>query len=177
MLRAAPRDADEKADHAAHEQKRARPVHPPQSHRQRQLWLVEVRADEEQGSDEPGETEGEVDVEAPAPGGAFYERPTDYWPEDDGEVLGPLSQGDHVAEDDLGHGNDASSSNALHAASDQHDCKVMCDCAERRAEGEEDDGRDDQLLATEAGRGRCNHGLKDCRSDKVRSDRPERLSG
>jgi hypothetical protein len=76
VLRAAPRDADEQAGHAAHEQERAHPVHPPESLRQRQLWLVGVGTDEEQRSDESGEAEGVIYVEALAPGGALHERPT-----------------------------------------------------------------------------------------------------
>ena len=40
----------------------------------------------------------------------------------------------------------------MHAASDEHDSEVVCDCAESGAEGEEDDGRDEQPLATETWR-------------------------
>jgi len=53
----------------------------------------------------------------------------------------------------------------------------VCDCAESGAEGEEDDGRDEQPLATEARGGRRDHGLADSRREEVRCACPERLSG
>jgi hypothetical protein len=77
----------------------------------------------------------------------------------------------------LGHGDDAPTPDALHAAPDEHDGKVVRYRAERGAEGEEDNGRDEQQLAPAASGDCCNHGLEDSRDEEISGARPECLSG
>lgn len=182
MLRTAPGDAKQETGGAANKQECAEPVHAPRAIGRRQVDVV----DEEQRSKEAYEAEREIDIEAPAPGGFLDERTTDHRPDNaangprgeyHGEVLGPLPQGDHVTEDDLGHGDDAPASYALHAAPDEHDGEVVRNCAEGRAEGEEDDGDDEQPPATIASGRCCDHGLEYGRGEEVGGARPKGLSG
>ena len=152
MLDAAPRRADEKAGGAAHEQRCAKPV------RVSPLLLEgedrrSVEPDVQRRDQQTDGAERKVDVEAPPPRRLLRETAADDWADDaadrprgqhEGEVLGALSQGHDVAEDDLGQGDDASAADALNAAAREQDAEVVGDGTEGSAKGEQHK-RGDQL--------------------------------
>lgn len=145
MLDSTPRNAHKEDGSASEEQHCADPV--------RLLELLSKwelcyrsQSDKDEGEHESEETEREVDVEAPTPcrvlnEGTSNDRSDDgpYGPstQDNGEVLGAVSQRHEITEDDLGEGNDPSTTDTLHTAANEHHREVIRDSTDYCSDREE----------------------------------------
>lgn len=133
VLDAAKREADKEAGKAADEDERADPISLLQLLRDSQL-SSRIHPNEAGSDHETNGAERIVDMKAPAPRRVFNESSTHYGTDnaadrpgakDHGKVLGPLSQGNDVAEDYLCDGDDATSTNTLNCTPGEQHSEVV----------------------------------------------------
>lgn len=90
------------------------------------------------------------------------------------EVLWPLPQGNYVGKDNLAHGDDATTTDALDGTPSEEDCEIAGDgCTQRSTQREEEDRDEEHLLAPKDVGQRRDERLTYSACQEVRCARPE----
>lgn len=177
VLEAAPLQGEQEADDAGDQQQGADGVELGELLAEGQLGGLAVGQVEQKGNDHQGHAaEGQVDVEAPAPGDVGGEGAADEGPDDGGEakdgaeqalVEGPLVQGHGVDDDDDDAGEDAGGAHAGNGAAHDEDGRARGGAADGGADLEQQDGGHEGQLHREEGVDLAKHQLEGGRREQV----------